>query len=249
MTHAPSQRVIYAALNLGRPPLDERAFRHALNHAVDVEAITKHLLFGLARPLDSPLATSTWGHASVSPYQFDPRKAREMLASVAGPVDRPLELWSPVARYVQDRAVAQAIAGYLREVGLDVRIRLFEWGSYLALLSTNDTWDLAILGWVPASGEADMALRPLYHSESRGNHSGYFSPAVDRQLDEAIFSTDPNLRMSLYHEVQATILRDAPVLFLYSLDLTYGYRAEIGGIQVYSTEIVDLRSVFRHDPP
>ena len=77
-----------------------------------------------------------------------------------------------------------------------------------------------------------------------------FHPPSIAELDEAIFSTDPNLRMSLYHEVQATILRDAPVLFLaYSLDLTYGYRAEMARSKSYSTEIVDLRSVFRHDPP
>lgn len=242
---APSQRVIYAALNHARPPLDDVDVRRALNHAVDRKAIARHLLFGLARPLDSPMAAATWGHLPVLELNFDPGRAKELLFDDEHAIDRPLELWSPSARYLQDRAVAEAVAAYLRAVGIDVRIRLFEWGAYLALLATSDAWDIAVLGWVPATGEADMALRPIYHSLARGNHSGYHSAAVDRLLDQALFSGDPAERLSLYREVQAQIAADAPVLFLHSPDMMYGHRSDIAGIRVHSTEIIDLRGMYR----
>lgn len=242
----PSQRVIYAAFNLPRAPLDSQRFRQALNYAVDVEAITRHLLFDLAHPLASPLSRATWGSASVSPYRYDPETAKELMTD-GSRIERPLELWSPSSRYVQDREVAQAIAGYLRDIGLDVRIRLFEWGTYLALLSTSDQWDIAILGWVPASGEADMGLRPLYHSASRGNHSRYYSADVDTWLDEAVYSIDETRRSELYRKVQEAIVDDAPSLFLYSIDLVVAHRSEVAGVVVHSTEIVDLRGAYRRE--
>lgn len=239
-----TQRVIYAALNVRRSPLNSPAFRQALNYAVDVEAIARRLLFGAARPLTSPLAEATWGSAAVSPYRYDPGRAQALLAE-SGAALRPLELWSPSSRYGLDREVAQAIAGYLRQVGLDVKIRLYEWGTYLALLESSDTWDIAVLGWVPASGEADMGLRPLYHSESRGNHSGYRSPGVDALMDEALYETDDGRRRELYRRVQEAVVRDAPSLFLYSVDLVLAHRRDLEGIVVHDTEIVDLRGVRR----
>lgn len=242
----PTQRVIYAALNLRRPPLDSVAFRRALNYAIDVEAITRHLLFGTARPLASPLAEATWGSAAVTPYRFDPPRAKALLAE-SGAALRTLELWSPSSRYGLDREVAQALAGYLRQLGLDVRIRLFEWGTYLGLLTTSDAWDIAVLGWVPASGEADMGLRPLYHSDSRGNHSGYRSADVDTLLDEALYAVDDDHRRELYRRAQESIAQDAPSIFLYSVDLVLAHRRDVEGIVIHPTEIVDLRKVRRRD--
>src|SRR5690606_20503425 len=103
---------------------------------------------------------------------FDPHGARATIQSLPE-LGRSLVLWSPAGRYAQDRAVAQAVGAYLADVGLKVEIRLFEWGAYLNRLRQSDEWDLAVLGWVPSTGDADMALRPLFYTGSRSNHSGY----------------------------------------------------------------------------
>lgn len=238
----PGQRVVYAALNLARPPLDNAEFRRALNMAVDREAIAQHLLFGLAVPLDSPLAPATWGYAPAIRYTYDPLAAKRLLAAAGSEARRPFELWSPSSRYLQDKEVAEAVAAYLEEAGLDVRIRLFEWGTYLGMLERSSAWDIAVLGWVPATGDADMALRPLYYSGTRGNHSGYASPAVDRLLDAAAFTQDDERRKALYREVQSLIAQDAPAIFLYAMDVTYGRQPELEGVVVHSNEIIDLRA-------
>ena len=244
----PGHRVVYAALNLSHPPLDQQPVRQAMNFAVDVEAITLHLLFGLARRLDSPVAPATWGYAPVIPYRYAPAEAKRLLQEAGARFERPLQLWSPSARYLQDREVAEAIAGYLRAVGLDVEIRLFEWGTYLGLLQQSDEWDLAVLGWTPATGDADMALRPLYHSGARGNHSRYVSPTVDRLLDEAAFTLDAQERRRLYRELQAVIAREAPVIFLYAMDVSLGRRSEVDGVAIHPNEIVDLRRARKRSP-
>src|SRR5690606_41802028 len=94
-----------------------------LFRSVDREAIAQHLLFGLAVPLDSPLAPATWGYAPAIRYTYEPLAAKRLLAAAGSEARRPFELWSPSSRYLQDKEVAEAVAAYLEEAGLDVRIR------------------------------------------------------------------------------------------------------------------------------
>lgn len=241
--HTPSQRMIYGAINLNRPPMDDVVIRRALNYALDVDAITRNLLFGLARPAQAPMSELTYGFSPVNSHHYDPDLAMKLLHGRPNNFDRTIDLWSPSDRYLQDREVAQAVAAYFTQVGLDVRIRLFEWGSYLAALNQSDDWDIAILGWVPATGDADMALRPLFHSSSLANHGSYRSRRVDALLDEALRVQDADMRLSMYREVQEHIAGDVPILFMYTVDLLYAHAETVEGINTHSNEIVDLRFV------
>lgn len=237
----PSQRVIYAALNTQKPPFDDARVRLAVNYAVDVIALAERLLFGHASPLESPMAPTVWGHAPVGPFEYDPRRARRLLEEAGVPPSSRIELWGPAGRYPQDRTVLQAIAYDLEEIGFDVRIRLFEWAAYLSEIASSAAWDMALLGWVPSTGDADMALRPLFHSDSRGNHAQYRNEEVDRLLEEGMHELDEERRRALYRRIQEMIVADAPSLFLYAVDMTYAHRRELVGVRTLPTELLDFR--------
>ena len=243
----PSQRMIYLALNLTRPPFDDLRERRAAAAAVDRAAIAGHLLRGLATAADAPLAPQTWGYTPLGKegFRYDPVRAAAILEEVYRGQPPPLTLWGPSNRYPQDKLVAQAVAAYLESVGFTVQIRLFEWGTYLALLRRSSDWDLALLGWVPATGDADMALRPLFAVGARANHGGYASPAVDRLLKAAAEEIDRDRRLALYREAQAQLVADAPVIWLYSLHTALAHRAHIGGVRLLPNELLDARGLHR----
>lgn len=242
----PSQRMIYAAVNLNRPSLHDMRVRQAMSLAIDRDGIVENLLFGLGRAADSPLAPATWGYVPTGPFRFDPHQAQELVSVVFGEESLPvLDLWSPVGRYPQDKAVAQAVAAFLTEIGFPVRLQLFEWGTYLGMLRTSNDWDLALLGWVPSTGDADMALRPLFMSGARGNHSGYASKDLDALLEEGAFLEDSSRREDVYRRAQEVLARELPVIWLYTVDVALAYRTTLAGLRVRSTEIVDLRALYR----
>lgn len=83
---------------------------------------------------------------------------------------------------------------------------------------------LYYIGWSNSTGEIDLAMRPLFHSESwapaLANEGFYKNEKVDRLLDEAIAEPDKAKRAKLYEEVQSTIWNDAPWAFLVTEDVT-----------------------------
>ncbi len=138
--HTPSQRVIYAAFNLGRPPLDDVEIRRALNHAVDRDAIARHLLFGLARPWTrpSPLRPGairpSWSFLTT---RSEPWHSSAKKAAFTGPSF--VEPFSPVRSRPRGRRGHRRVLASRRDRR---QHPLFEWGTYLSLLSTSDsgTW-------------------------------------------------------------------------------------------------------------
>src|SRR5690606_26208810 len=76
----PSNRTIFIVINTSKPGLDDPRVRQALNYAVDKQAIVDGILFGAADVMDAPMAESLFGYRSVGAYEYDPERARELLA-------------------------------------------------------------------------------------------------------------------------------------------------------------------------
>src|SRR5699024_440802 len=121
--------------------------RQALNYAVDKNAIINNVLFGAAKRMDSPFPESLPGYCEVGGYDYNPDKAKALLAE-AGADNISITMGSPRGRYTQDFQASQAIAGYLRQVGVDVQVKTMDWASYISLVnSTHNTLNSYMLGW------------------------------------------------------------------------------------------------------
>src|SRR6185312_9304122 len=105
----------------GGTPLAIKKVRQALNYAIDREGIIRNVLFGAATPLDAPMASTLVGYSRIGAYNYDPNRARQLLLEGGTPH---LQLrFSHATGHSQPEALAaqlaQALAGNLREVGVD----------------------------------------------------------------------------------------------------------------------------------
>ena len=75
-------------------------------------------------------------------------------------------------------------------------------------------------GWSSSTGELDYAVRPVLATSSfppRGSNESYYSnPAVDQALFYALGTTDREKKSAIYAQMQETIWKDAPWIFLVS---------------------------------
>jgi peptide/nickel transport system substrate-binding protein len=109
--------------------------RVALNLAVDKQAIADNLFGGFAT-IDNGqlLSPSILGHnADLAPYPYDPDQARALLEE-AGVAGETIQLVGESGRWLKDRELLEAVAGYWTEVGLDVQLEILEFGAYLDVL-------------------------------------------------------------------------------------------------------------------
>jgi peptide/nickel transport system substrate-binding protein len=146
---------------------------------------------------------------------------------------------------VRDVQVAQAVQAMLGTCGFDVELTPLEFVAYLAFInkpSIEAEQQMYLLGWGTVTVDADYGLYSLFHSSQWPpgpfNRGYYRSDAVDKLLDEARASADPEARQKLYAEAQKLIWEDAPWLFLHSESQITGLRQVVRGMNVHVTERV-----------
>lgn len=233
----PSNRTIFIAINTTKPILDDARVRQALNYAVDKEAIIAGILFGAAVPMDAPMADSLFGYTSLGMYEYNPERARELLAEAGvEPGELQLDFMSPTGRYVQDFPASQAIANYLADVGITATVRTMDWPTYIATMTqpaeSNET-NLHLLGWAPSFMDASQQMQqfhPSQHPPAGLATSFYSNDAATAAMDAAAQETDPDERMRLYEEASRHIWEDAPWIFLWVQSFPMVHSADVTNI-------------------
>lgn len=251
VVRTPSVRVIYVALNNyqkadGAPnPFTDVRVRQAVNHAVDNEAINQFILSGVGRAMDAPIAPGVFGYQEIKKYEYDPQRARELLAEAGYPNGFRTQLYAPSGRYLKDIEVAEAIQAQLSEVGIIADIVTMEWGTYLDVTgqkAEDNPAPMIMLGWGTVTGDADYGLYPLFHTDqwvpTGSSRSFYSNPAVDELLELARSNPDPSIRQATYREAMTMIMEDAPWLFLHAEVQLTAVRNEVEGVVVHPTERV-----------
>ncbi len=218
----PSNRTIFIVINTTKPGLDDPRVRQALNYAVDKQAIVDGILFGAADVMDAPMAESLFGYESMGTYEYDPDRARELLAEAGiEPGELVLDFMAPTGRYVQDFPAAQAIANYLSDVGVTANVRTMDWPTYVGTMTQpvdeNET-NLHLLGWAPAFMDASQQM--LQFQQSQHPPAGlatsfYTNPEAEELIAQANATVDEAQRADLYAQASRVIWDDAPWIFLW----------------------------------
>ncbi len=240
-----SVRTIYIYFNHSLELFQDARVRQAINYAVDKEEIAEFITGGAVRPSDAAISPGVFGYTPVGTYEYDPERARELLAEAGYPDGISTTLYSPTGRYLQDIQIAEAIQSQLAAAGIVAEIETLEWASYLELTSRpaaeNDV-PMALLGWGTVTGDADYGLFALFHTSEHvpdgSNRAFYSNPEVDALLDEARTNTDPDAREALYEEALQIIHEDAPWLFLHSETQLVAVNENVSGLVIHPTERV-----------
>lgn len=210
-------RNIFYALNYAKAPTDDIRVRKAINYAVDKNTIIDRVLQGAGSPSRTVLEAMLWGSKAIGMYEYDPAKAKQLLDE-ANPASRKLVLLSPDNRYLLDSQVSQAVAGYLKEAGFDVELKVIgDWAGYLDAVKTLD-FNLYMLGWGGSTGDPDQVLQSMFKSARAGkawNYISYSNPDMDKLIDEAGTTLDDEKRRAMYADIQEQLFADAPWLFMY----------------------------------
>ncbi|MEK5078181.1 ABC transporter substrate-binding protein [Solibacillus sp. FSL W7-1436] len=210
----PSMNIGYLGLTNTRAPFDNKLVRQAVNYAIDKQAIVDAFFEGRAEVAANPMPPSISGYNdAISPYPYDPEKAKSLLAE-AGYDGKEIELWAmPVPRpYMPDGAkVAEVIQKNLEDVGIPSKIVTFEWATYLEKANNGEA-DAFMLGWTGDNGDADNFIYTLLDKDNIGsnNYAYYTNEEVHSLLIQAQSETDENVRNDLYKKAQEIIHDDAP---------------------------------------
>jgi len=192
--------------------------RQALNYAVDAETLLAKVAGGYGVILPGPLSpANVYADPDLEPYGYDPDKAIALLAEAGY---KPEDISFVIDAYGPYVEIAEAVAGQLRALGMDVNVRTWEYKVVKPLLLNcerqaflRDWGDSAFdpVGYI----EAKWRTREEGTPNGRGNFACYSNPKVDELIDAGASEPDPEKRREIYYEMQRLIYEDAPSVFLY----------------------------------
>lgn len=223
----PGLQFPWIRINTLKGKLADVRVRQALNYAVDKAALAKSLYGGYAVVADGQLLTP--GHfgynKDLKAYPFDVNKAKALLKE-AGADGMELSLVGESGRWLKDKELVEAIAGYLQAVGLKPKVQIVEWSAWLDLLfaGPDKAPDLLYSSHDNSLLDADRTLTALFHSktDTAGGQSAYKNADLDKLIDSGRSETDVAKRAAMYNQAEKIVYDDAPTIFLLNLQDIYG---------------------------
>jgi len=217
----------YLGFNLKQAPFNDPKVRQAMNYAINKEEIIKGVLLGLGEAIASPYKPGTrWNNESLSPYPYDPSKALALLkeagyernpAGILVKDGKPFEFEILTNQNKQREMTAVLVQRRLKEIGIDVKIRVLEWASFINRFIKTGDFKAVVLGW---SLSLDPDQFNIWHSSQQGpgqfNFVGYENPRVDELLELGRRELDNDKREEIYHEFSKLLLEDSPIVYLYA---------------------------------
>ncbi|HET8984823.1 MAG TPA: ABC transporter substrate-binding protein [Trueperaceae bacterium] len=220
----------YIAMHQGTPPLDNLLVRQAIAHAIDRVDIIDAFYGGLGLPAYAFIPASMAGQGDPWPYDYDPERARELLAEAGYADGFTTQFWyMPVSRpyYPAPQPIAETIASYLADVGITVELMTEDWTTYLADYQTGK-FPMYMLGWNADYADPDNFLLTFF-GPTAPSDLGWDSPETRDLLQQARQVADPDVRAGLYAQVHNNVNAAAPSIpFAYNRTLN-AMRSNIDG--------------------
>jgi peptide/nickel transport system substrate-binding protein len=229
----------------GHNPFRDVRVREAIRAAIDVRALEAKVMRGAGKvgsAMFSPVVDGFDKRFAAPAY--DPARAKALLvqAGYANGFEVDLDCSSQQPA----DSICQAISGMLSRVGVRVAYRPLPFNQLLPKIIARDT-SLFVIGWTPATAEAEGVLLPLVHTPGGAavgeyNFGGYSSAKVDAAIDRLRVEFDPAKRRELSVEAMSAIDADAAFIPLIYRNVTWAMRKNVR-VHLTPNDIVDLRFV------
>jgi peptide/nickel transport system substrate-binding protein len=240
----PASAYAYLGYNLRRPLFQDKRVRQALSFAINKQEIVEGVLLGLGQIATGPYKPGSWPYnPDVERFPYDPERARALLAEAGwkdrdgdGILDKDGRSFSftIVTNQGNDQRIkaGEIIQRRFREVGVDVKLRVIEWASFLKEFINPGNFDATILGWTIVP---DPDAYNVWHSSKTKvgelNFIHFKNEEVDRLLEEGRRTFDQDRRKQIYDRFQEILAEEQPYTFLYVPDALPAVSSRVRGIE------------------
>lgn len=224
VTPASTTRMSFLSLDAagltGDNPMQKVKVRQAVAHAINREALTKELVGPGSTVLKSMCYAEQVGCAQdVKQYDYDPALSKKLLAEAGYPDGFSMPLYA-----YRDRQYTEAVANYLRAVGIRTELKYLQWKALLPLIRGHKA-ALAHLSW-GSQGMMDASASVSFYFE--------FGPddlARDAQVRDWLVSADHETnakeRNELYRKALARIADQAYFIPLFTYGRIYAVNSDL----------------------
>jgi peptide/nickel transport system substrate-binding protein len=228
----------YFGFNEKNKTFGDRRVREALAKMVDVDALLAPI--GTGDRVSGPFVPSSpfYNH-EIPPVGYDADAGAELLTAAGYRFDG--KWYKPDGKEFKVKLVAQAnvetaqdvvinVQSQLQSKGITVEPEFLDVAAWKERVWRDKSFDIVLSMW---SFDRNEDIWEQFHSSGSRNFVGYSNPAVDKVLQQARDSTDPQQKKALLREAHAKISADHPMIFLWTLDSYAALATRVKGVVVH----------------
>ncbi|MDA8411328.1 MAG: ABC transporter substrate-binding protein [Treponema sp.] len=223
----PGLTVLALRFNTAHGITQDLRVRKAIIMAVDRDAIIKTILGGQAIPIASFQGPLSFGFdPSMKPVPYDPKQAKALLAEagVKPGAQIQIDIRNNDETFLE---VNQAIASYLKQVGINATIKPYETNYMLNdIIPNGKTGEMFQQAWGGWTLDFDNTAYLMYHSGEKWNPYEK-DPKLDALLESQRSITDVAKREQILQEIARYSADHAYEMLLYNLNSIYAINTRV----------------------
>ncbi|MGQ4647060.1 ABC transporter substrate-binding protein [Lyngbya aestuarii] len=210
----PSFNVGYLALNPSYEPLAKPEVRQAIAIAINYKEIVKAFWNELGKndAHFTPPSLQEFQSAQVTGYQYNPERAKQVIAAAGYPNGFDLELfYMPVSRpyFPNPKPIAEAFAAELSAIGINVNLQTKDWAAYLEDRNKPPGYQAFMLGWTGDYGDPDNFYYPHFGPGATLDLGGWKNETLLELLNEGRVTKKQAERSKIYAKVDEIVAQEA----------------------------------------
>ncbi len=228
----PGSNFSYLGFNLADPVTGHPGVREAMSYAIDRQSIIRYLFAQGAQTAESILTPDHWaGHPQLQANPFDPEKARQLL--LASGLKLPIQLSYKTSTDPFALRLASVLAYQLKQVGIEVKIQSYDWGTYYADIKAG-RFQLYGLSWVGIKTPDifEYVFASTSFPPQGANRGRYTNSKVDAWIEQAKQVERLEEKAHFYRLIAQTIHEDRVYIPLWYEDQTLIRQARIQGYRL-----------------
>lgn len=228
----------YVGFNMKQERFQDLLVRQALHRMIDVQALLEPV--GTGDVLSGPFVKSSpfYNHdIAVAPP--DPEGAKRLLEAAGytlngrqwmkGDQALKVRLTAP-DNFEAAQDVVINLQSQLQLQGVSVEPEFLGVAEWKQRIWKDHDFDLVLSQW---SFDRNEDIYEQFYSKGTRNFTSYASPDLDKLLDQARTTPDPQQKKALMRQAHAQIAKDDPMVFLWTLDSYSALSTKVKGVVVH----------------
>jgi peptide/nickel transport system substrate-binding protein len=211
----------------------DKRVRQAFMYGVDRQALMDVVLKGQGRLVNQSIIGPEWAqYDDLNPYEFDPERAKELLAEANWDASRTVDLiWEQGFQAIE--LAAPVFQQQMQEIGVQVTLTPLDEAAFEQRVLEEIDFDLAWFGGGAYGLDPDVSS--TYYAcanwtPNGGNTTHYCNEELDELFVAGRGTSDVEERSEIYHEAARILNEDVPTIFWWSENMIWGINKNVQGV-------------------
>ena len=225
---------MWMMINNTLPPYDNVKVRQAMNHLINQEAIIRDIYHGMMNAWQGVMPSTYPGYESHLKYDFNPEKAKALLAEAGYPDGFDAELSFDAAVAAME-SIGVLLQSDFKKAGINLSLRKLPTAANSDNVMSKQG-SLALWTDMPIQPDINYALKLVWPTNALVNYHNFSDAKVDQVLQDGQGVVDPDGRIAAHAGIQEYIHDLAPLGWIGEHYFAVGLSRKVSNFRWYTTQ-------------